>query len=99
MWYNSNQSIKVQIDAPLYNESFEIFEPKNSSRATSFSGEKGTRAKSLSIAEPSNLDSVLKAKHPKALITQDYLYLFSLKSKQDELEHEKKDTRNEEDVA
>ena len=58
-----------------------------------------TRGKSLSIAEPSNLDSVLKAKHPKALMTQNYLYLFSLKSKQDELDHAHHDCRNEEDVA
>ena len=35
---------------------------------------------------PSNLDSVLRAKHPKVLVTKDYMFLFSLKSKQDELD-------------
>ena len=39
----------------------------------------------MEIAQPSHLDSVLTVKYPKILITQTFVYIFSLKSKQDEI--------------
>lgn len=49
-------------------------------------GRNSARSKSYQAPTASLLDSVLTVKHPKVLVTQDFLYLFSLKSRQDELD-------------
>lgn len=92
VWYNSNQSLKVEIPPELYQDSFDLFEKLDMRSGISRSSNRGTKGSNqqqqLVDSAMSNKDSVLTAKHPKVLLTKETLYIFALKSKQEELEED-----------